>query len=147
DWVTVNAWVESRGTGKITVDAVRLLEIEDGALLGGSWEKYRLFSRNADELVWAAEALDQVNKNVSSRLVMGIWNSGNNSEAVLGFSIRHAWGVASFSRSDKGVRLSADVSLDIDVAPKGKVYAEAVHLTLGPVRERMEDLLEQTGRE
>lgn len=146
DWVSVNGFVENHGPDKITLNAVHLLEIDDGSILDGDWKKYRVLCGSTNKLVWAGKALDQ-DEQLSAREVMGLWNSENDSGAVIGFSIKHAWGTVILSRATKGTRLSADVDMDVDIAPKGSVYAEAVHLALGSVEGLMDDLLTHTGAE
>lgn len=147
DWLTVNGWVENRSSKKITVNTIRLLETPNGFQLGGNPDKWRVLSGSTDNLVWTGEALKQPGSEIKSRLIMGLWNSETNQEAVIGFSIKHAWGEVFLKKNGTDLGLSAKAEMDVDLAPKEIRYGEAVHLALGSVNKNMETLLMATGKE
>jgi len=146
-WHTINAWVENKSKEKITLDAIRLLETQQGMLTGETWKKWRVLNGNTDNLKWAGEVLTDEKSNIRARSQMGLWNAETKQEAVLGYSIKHAWGAFELRKSNSGMKLSADVNLDIDLDPGGKGYAEALHITAAPVLESLQELITVTGNE
>lgn len=146
-WVSVNGWVENRSGGKVTLNTIRLLQTKNGFQLGGNPAKWRVLSGSTDRLVWTGEALKQPGNSIRARLIMGLWNSETNREAVIGFSIKHAWGDVTLKKAAEGMELTANVNMDVDLAPKEIRYGEAVHLAVGPVIKNMETLLTCTGKE
>ena len=147
DWLTVNGWVENRSDKKITLNGIRVLDSKSGFILDGDPDKWRVLSGSTDNLVWTGEVLTQDNDQVKSRLIMGLWNSESNQEAVIGFSIKHTWGDVILKKSEEGLSLAANALMDVDLAPKEVRYGEAVHLALGSVCKNMEKLLVATGKE
>ncbi len=147
DWISVDGWVENRSGKKITLNEIRLLDSKNGFLLAGDPNKWRVLSGSTDNLVWTGEALKQPDNHIKSRQIMGLWNSESDQEAIIGFSIKHAWGEVILKKFEEGLGLSAKAIMDVDLAPKEIRYAEAVHLALGSVRENMENLLISTGKE
>ncbi|MCX6327021.1 MAG: alpha-galactosidase [Bacteroidia bacterium] len=148
NWQTINGWVENRGKKKINLDRICLLESDKGFHSGENWEKWRvLCGNNIDSLKWAGDCLADEGNTINARSIMGMWNSGSDVEAVIGYSIKHAWGNILLKKSQTGINLSANVKLDVDLRPKDKVYAEAVHINVGPVLGSMEELISATGKE
>ena len=147
DWLTLNGWVENRSDKKVALNSIRLLESENGFQLPGNQNNWRILSGSTDNLVWTGDLLKQPDSDIKSRLIMGLWNSESNQEAVIGFSIRHAWGEVKINKSESNLGLSAQADLDVDILPKEIRYGEAVHLVLGSVNKNMEDLLTATGKE
>ena len=147
DWVSVNGWVENRSGKKITLNEIRCLDSKNGFLLAGDPNKWRVLSGSTDNLVWTGEVLKQFDDQIKSRLIMGLWNSESNQEAIIGFSIKHTWGEVILKKSKEGLGLSTRAKMDVDLAPKEIRYGEAVHLALGSVRINMEKLLIATGKE
>ena len=147
NWHTINAWAENNGKQKITLDGFRLLDTDNGIHSGENWKNWRVLCGNTDKLLWLGETLSNEKSNITARLQMGMWNSGSNLEGVLGFSIKHAWGVLKLAKSNSAINLSANVNLDIDLESKEKGYAEALHINFEPVLESMKELVSATGRE
>jgi hypothetical protein len=147
DWVTVNGWVENRSGKNITLNAIRLLDTKNGFQLTGNLEQWRVLCERTDNLVWTGEKLKQTGNSIKARLIMGLWNSETNQEAVIGFSIKHAWGEVILKKAADGLGLTANTEMDVDLAPEEIRYGEAVHLALGSVIKNMETLLTATGKE
>jgi hypothetical protein len=118
DWLTVNGWVENLSGKRITVNTIRLLDTPNGFQLGGNPDKWRVLSGSTDNLIWTGEALKQPGSEIKSRLIMGLWNSETNQEAVIGFSIKHAWGEVFLKKHENGLGISAQAEFDVDLAPK-----------------------------
>jgi hypothetical protein len=147
DWLTVNGWVENRSGKKITLNSIRILDSKSGFQLDGNPDKWRVLSGSTDNLVWTGEALKQPGSTIKSRLIMGLWNSESNQEAVIGFSIKHAWGEVFLKKNGTDLGISAQAEMDVDLAPKEIRYGEAVHLALGSVNKNMEAQITATGKE
>ncbi len=147
NWITINGWVENQSNQKVTLDGITLFQTEKGILSGESQEKWRVLCGSTDKLQWTGESLKDEKDAINARLMMGLWNSGTNLEAVIGYSIKHAWGNIRLTKSNLGLNLLANIDLDIDLLPGGKGYAEALHLKVGPVLESMEELIMNTGKE
>ena len=96
DWLSINAWVENKSKEKITLDAIRLLETDQGIHSGEKWEKWRVLNGRSDNLKWAGEVLSDEKGKISAMTQMGMWNAETDQEAVLGYSIKHAWGSFEF---------------------------------------------------
>ncbi|MDO6605648.1 glycoside hydrolase family 36 protein [Arenibacter palladensis] len=147
DWLTINAFVANNGNNQITLDAIRLMDTDMGFHSGGNWEDWRVLSGTTDDLKWTGEELVNEGDRITARTQMGLWNAITGKEAVLGFSIQHAWGELNLGKTDQGMKLVAEVNLDIDLPSGKKGYAEALHLKVGPVLDAMNELLKVTGEE
>ncbi|MCP4311980.1 MAG: alpha-galactosidase [Bacteroidetes bacterium] len=147
DWHTINAWVENKSKENITLNAIRLLETDQGIHSGESWEKWRVLNGRTDNLKWAGEALSDEESRIKAMTQMAMWNAETNQEVVMGYSIKHAWGGLELTKSNTGMNLSADVRLDIDLEPGEKGKGEALHIKAGPALESMHELIKVTGDE
>lgn len=146
-WITINGWVQNLSSQKVTLNDIQLLDTEKGILSGENPENWRVLCGSTDKLLWTGEALKNEKDAINARSLMGLWNSKTNLEAVIGYSIKHAWGKISLIRTNPGVSIQASVDLDIDLQPGEKEYAEAMHIKVGPVLESMEELVMNTGKE
>ena len=104
-WHTVNAWVENKSKEKITLDEILLIETDQGILTGESWKKWRVLNGRTDNLKWAGEVLTDEKSKIRAMTQMGLWNTETDQEAVLGYSIKHAWGALELSKSESGMNL------------------------------------------
>jgi hypothetical protein len=147
NWLTINGWVQNLSSQKIILNAIQLFNTEKGILAGENQENWRVLCGSTDKLLWTGEALTKEKNAINARLTMGLWNSKSNLEAVMGYSIKHAWGTIKLTKSNLGINLLANVDLDLDLQPGEKGYAEALHLKVGPVLESMEELVLNTGKE
>lgn len=147
DWLTINAYVINNSKNSITLDAIRLMDTDKGIHSGKNWKDWRVLSGTTDELKWAGEELVNDESKITARSQLGLWNSNTGKEAVLGFSIKHAWGQLTLGKASTGMNLFADVHLDVDLAPSNKVYGEALHIKVGPVLASMNEILKATGDE
>ena len=147
NWLTINAWLENKSKVKITLDAIRLLETDQGIHSGENWEKWRILNGRTDNLKWTGEEITDEKSKITAMTQMGMWNAATNKEVVMGYSIKHAWGALELTKSDAGMKLSANVKLDIDLDPEERGVAEALHINAGPALESLQDLITITGNE
>jgi len=147
EWLTINAWVENLGKSKIALDAVRLIDADKGFLSDEHSATWRVLCGDIDSLKWTGETLNDEKNAIQARTLTAFWNSVTNKEAVLGFSITKAWGNFVLRKSGDGLKLNADVKLDVDVLPGETYCAEPLHIKTGDVLNAMEELITLTGRQ
>ena len=112
-------------------------------------KKYAVGTENhmVDNLKWAGEEIIDENSKITAMSQMGMWNAKTNKEAVLGYSIKHAWGALELTKSKPGMKLAANVKLDIDLESGETGFAEALHIKVGSALESLEELITVTGNE
>lgn len=147
NWISVNGWVENTGKEVLVFDRARLLDAAGGFLLGGDTDNWRVLEGSSEQLSWIGKSREAGKKALTGRSVMALFSEDTGMEAVLGFSIKHAWGSVSVHTEKNKPHLTADVHLDVDVKPGQRVYAEALHMKKGPVVHNMSELIAATGRE
>jgi len=147
NWISINGWVENTETEVITLDRVQLLDAPEGFVLGGNTDNWRILRGSSEQLSWIGESRAAGRSVLTGRSVIALYSEDTGNEAVLGFSIQQAWGSVSVSTNKGMPYLTADVNMDVDIKPKQKMYAEALHMKKGSVVNCMAELLSATGGE
>ncbi len=147
NWISINGWVENAGKKMITLDRIRLLDAPGGFALGGNTDNWRVLEGSSEQLSWIGKSREAGKEALTGRSVIALYSEDTGDEAVLGYSIKHAWGSVSVSTKKGTPGLIADVYMDVDVKPRQKMYAEALHMKKGNVVNCMAELIAATGHE
>ena len=148
NWTTINGWVLNTKKQPLTFNEVRLIDAEEGLLLGGNSNDWRVLYGETDRLLSLGEARKLGRKKLIGKSFMAFHDPIENTDAVMGFSIKHAWGSVIISPVKDTPKIIANVEMDVDLKYREKMYAEAFHFKKGgKVTAELGELITATGKE
>ena len=98
NWTTINGWVLNTKKQPLTFNEVRLIDAEEGLLLGGNSNDWRVLYGETDRLLSLGEARKLGRKKLIGKSFMAFHDPIENTDAVMGFSIKHAWAALLYLR-------------------------------------------------